>query len=128
MKQLNNETLNTYRKYSSNDNSTDENFFLIRGVKKGIYSPIRIRFDTALRTNGKQWFEVYNKVGLRKAYASMIRNGHLIPPPSLRIKIATAIGVDTSVLWEAPDILSVDKLQKDEGKALINDEVGNGRH
>ncbi len=80
-------------------------FFLDSGVKKGLYCPIRIRFDTALKANKLQWFELYSEVGLSKSYASQIRNGHIIPPPALRIKIAAAIGVDTSVLWDAAELI-----------------------
>lgn len=82
--------------------------FLGSEVKKGAYSPIRIRFDTALKIAGKQWFEAYREAGISKCYASQIRNGHIIPPAPLRTRIASIIGVDTSALWEAQDILHSD--------------------
>ena len=93
---------------------TDSSFFNQQPVKKGLYSPIRIRFDTALRVNKKQWFEVYKEIGLSKSHASQIRNGHIIPPPALRIKIASVIDVDTSILWDALDIISADRIRAEQ--------------
>ncbi len=75
------------------------------GVKKGIFGAIRMRFDTALVDHKLQWFDVYNDLGFSKSYASQIRNGHIIPPAPIRNKIADAIGVDTSVLWEPIELI-----------------------
>lgn len=68
-------------------------------VKGCLINPTRIRFDTALNTLKLKWAEVYNSIGVSKCYASMIRNGHLIPPDWLKVKIAQAMQTDTSVLW-----------------------------
>jgi len=86
--------------------SSDQTFFLNNEVKKSSKTTIRERFDTLLQDHKKKWVEVYNKVGLSKSYASMIRNGHLIPPDWLRVKIAEALGCDSTCLWKALDIIS----------------------
>lgn len=88
-------------------------FFLKDRVKKGVYSYIRVRFDTILEAKGKLWSEVYHAVGISKHYASQIRNGHIIPPVALRIKIAEAIGTDTSVIWNS-EFWSLYKLEDEE--------------
>jgi hypothetical protein len=93
-------------------------------VKQGIYSPIRIRFDAALGSCKKIWPEVYHEAGISKHYASQIRNGHIIPPYVLRIKIASIMGVDTSVLWRASDLLDEEfnVLLKEAGVMLEEEE------
>ena len=94
-------------------NSSSDGFLLTKPVKKGLYGTIRTRFDTVLKDHTLQWAEVYHEAGLSKAYASLIRNGHTIPPAPIRIKIANVIGCDTSCLWEAPEIISADIMKED---------------
>lgn len=94
--------------------NVNEPFFVANTVKKGLNGAIRIRFDTVLADHKLQWAEVYNKVGLSKGYASMIRNGHFIPPKAIRIALAREMNCDTSSLWEAPELITADKLEVKE--------------
>lgn len=93
------------------DNSSTENFFSNTTVKDYPSSPIRIRFDSQLKRLGRQWHEVYKEIPLSKNYASMIRNGHLIPPVTLRNRIAQVMQCDTSILWEPIELVTADKLE-----------------
>jgi len=93
------------------DNSPSEPFFCDEGVKKGLDSPTRHRFDAILNEHGWKWSDIYSDIQLSKCYASQIRNGHLIPPEWLRVKIATKLQVDTSVLWKVPELITADKLE-----------------
>lgn len=83
--------------------SKDSAFFLVPGVQKGSMSALRIRFDTILKDRGLKWSEVYHELGLSKSYASSIRNGTLIPPRWLKVKISVALSCDTSILWEVEE-------------------------
>lgn len=95
-------------------NSSSEVISSVKPVNKGLYGTIRTRFDTVLKDHKLQWAEVYKDCSLSKAYASLIRNGHKIPPAAIRIRIANTIGCDTCCLWEAPEIISADKLKEEK--------------
>lgn len=84
--------------------SADNSIFLTRGVNKGSSCPIRIRFDALLSDHGLKWSDVYHRLGISKSHASMIRNGHIIPPLHLRIKIAAELKTDSSCLWTLQDL------------------------
>jgi len=60
---------------------------------------IRIRIDTLLAERGLKWSKIYRELGISKGRASLIRNGHKIPPLAVRISIAQALNCDTSVIW-----------------------------
>jgi len=91
----------TAEKNEETQDSSNPPFFLPEEVKKSYTNPIRERFDTLLRERGKKWSEVYSKLGLWKSYASLVRNGKTIPPLFMRVKIATALQVDSSVIWDS---------------------------
>lgn len=95
-------------------NLSPESFSVAEVVKKGLYGTIRIRFDTILADHKLQWADVYNAIGLSKAYASLIRNGHTIPPKAIRISLAREMNCDTSSLWEAPELIEASKMMEDK--------------
>ena len=80
------------------DESTNPNFFLREGVEKGCRG-IRERIDQRLNERVKKWADVYSDLRMDKARASRIRNGIIIPPQWLRIKIAERLEIDSSVIW-----------------------------
>ena len=93
----------------------------LRGVKKGFESTTRIKIQTILNATGRKWVEVYQDIGLSKSHASMILNEHIIPPLWLRVKICKGLGIDTSVIWNFPQIQSADKIQGErQDKASSN--------
>jgi len=79
-------------------------FFIAEAVGESWREPIEIRFDALLKERGLKWVEIYKPLGIDKADASRIRRGLVIPSLTLRIKIAKAFGVDTSVIWKPSDI------------------------
>ena len=79
-------------------------------VEKGFTPTVESCFDVLLKERGWSWADAYNQIGLHKSQASLIRRGIIIPPLWLRIKIAKIFGVDTSVIWRTPNIISADKI------------------
>lgn len=80
-------------------------------VKKGFTLSIRARIDTLLIERGLKWADIYNELGWSKSFASIVRNGKVIPPNWQRVALAKAFNVDTSVIWNLPEIQSADKLK-----------------
>ena len=97
-------------KEGTQDNSS-ENFFLTSEVKKGYIVSIRARIDTLLIERGLKWADIYNALGWSKSFASIVRNGKLIPPNWQRVALAKQFGVDTTVIWDIPEVQSADNLQ-----------------
>ena len=94
------------------DNSKGENFFLDKVVRKG-FTTIRQRIDQRLDELGKKWADVYNTLGMNKVDACNIRNGYIIPPKWKRIQIAEALGIDSTIIWDTPILLSADKIKEE---------------
>ena len=99
-----------------------------KGVNKGLIGTIRQRVDTILQDHKLKWSDVYNKLGLSKAHASMIRNGHIIPPDWLRVKIARdGLGCDSSCIWKVQDLLEKQNTKKEseqkQNSGLNNSEI-----
>lgn len=90
-------------------NTSSRDFFLPNGVKKGSVVSIRARIDTLLIERGKKWAEIYNSLGWSKSFASIVHNGKFIPPNWQRVALAKELNVDTSVIWDIPEIQTTDK-------------------
>ena len=102
---------NTEAKKEETLNNTSQNFFLPSEVKKGFVLSIRARIDTLLIERGLKWADVYNELGWNKSFASIVRNGKLIPPNWQRVALAKQLGVDTAVIWDIPELQSADNLK-----------------
>lgn len=92
-------------------NTTEQNFFLPEDVKKCRVLSIRTRIDVILIERGLKWADVYNALRWSRSFASLVHNGKLIPPNWQRVALAKQMGVDTSVIWDIPEIQPVDNLQ-----------------
>jgi hypothetical protein len=99
-------------------NNTSQNFFLPSEVKKGYVLSIRARIDTLLIERGVKWADVYNELGWSKSFASIVRNGKLIPPNWQRVALAKQLGVDTGVIWDMPEVQSADNLQGNSAEVI----------
>lgn len=79
-------------------------------VDKGCWSAIRIRFETLFSQFGKTRANLTEFLGWDKARTSRVVNGQEIPNLPTRVKIASffkngdGVPIDTSVIWENPDI------------------------
>ena len=76
----------------------NKGFFSREGVGKG-WRSIRQRIDQRLNERGEKWSAIYNDLKLDKATASRIRNGIIIPPQWMRIRIAERLEIDSSIIW-----------------------------
>lgn len=106
-------------KNSQLDNSKDDSFFLTEGVKKSS-GTIRQRIDTILESRGEKWADVYNDLKWCKSFASIVHNGLLIPPNWQRVALAKRLGVDSSVIYKIPDLISADKIKREGGAVETN--------
>ena len=73
-------------------------------VEKGCWTPIRIRFEALFNEHRKKRTELTNYMGWDKAMTSRIVNGREIPNIVTRIKISKFFGIDSSVIWENPEL------------------------
>jgi len=73
-------------------------------VDKGCWGDIRIRFETLFVQYGKRRTELTHFLGCDKSKTSRIVNGQEIPNLQDRVKIAQFFGIDSSVIWENPDM------------------------
>ena len=85
-------------------NSSLKDFFYEKEVAGGCYRPIREIFDTLLLS--KQWTQsdLAKEVFVDKSVISRVCNGIHIPTLELRLKIAKALGVDSSLIWRYQDL------------------------
>lgn len=60
---------------------------------------IRIRIDTLLHERGLKWADVYKKAGWNKTFASLVRNGVIIPQLWQRVALCKVLEIDSSVIW-----------------------------
>jgi len=95
------------------NNSSTNSFFCDEVVEKGgthtMKDTIESRFDVLLKERGWAWAHAYNKLGWDKSYASIVRRGITIPPLWLRIKVAKVFDIDSTVIWRAEDIISMER-------------------
>ncbi len=76
---------------------------------------VRIRIETLCRERGKKWSDIYQDKTLQwhKTFASHVLCGRIIPPLWQRIALARVFGVDASVIWDEPVLISAYELKQD---------------
>lgn len=101
------------------ENTSSNQNPVITDVKKCNVLTIRQRIDVILLERGKTWADIYNILGWNRSFASIIRNGKLIPPNWQRVALAKELGVDSSVIWDIPIIQSADKIKEETNENQI---------
>lgn len=96
----------------------DSDFFLNNEVGYGWRNAIEERFKALIEAKKEAPYDWYKNLGIDKGDASRIRRGLIVPKEWLRIKIANYFGVDSSVIWKVPEIISADKLNAKAGGTL----------
>lgn len=96
--------------------TTNENFFLNTKVEKErIKAPklrdeaLKIRLKTLIAARGMSQADFYKSLGLGKDYWYLISWGKIVPALDIKVRISQALGVDSSVIWQA-------KQEVDHGK------------
>ena len=109
--------------------SNIKDFFSNREVYKRIYkaknNTLKDRLRTLIKAKGMSEADFYKLIGLTKQYWYCISWGIWECPGDLRVKIASALGVDSSVIFEAiktPDFVTADKYSQIENKAGVKNE------
>lgn len=103
-------------KNANTEQSKEENFFLDNEVVEGCYEPIHIIFKTLLMTKNWKQQDLADAVGIDKANISRICHGLYIPTLDLRLKIAKALEVDSSIIWRYQDLPYIKKLKQEQEK------------
>lgn len=85
------------------DNPTDNNFFLSREVKeckaRVSYTPLDI-VKILLRERALKQSELASEIGLTRQALNNYLRGFWIPTTQIKIKVARALNVDSSVIWD----------------------------
>ena len=91
-------------------------FFYKEGVYKRIYkaknNTLKDRLRTLIKSKGMSEADFYKLIGLTKQYWYCISWGIWECPIDLKVKIASNLGVDSSVIFEnikTPDFVTADK-------------------
>lgn len=107
----------------------NRNFFLNRGVYKRIYKPknytLKERLRTLIKSKGMSESDFYNSIGLTKQYWYCISWGRWDCPIDLKVKIASSLEVDSSVIFEdaiTPDFVTADKYSSQIENKEVKDE------
>ncbi|MFA6023110.1 MAG: helix-turn-helix transcriptional regulator [Candidatus Pacearchaeota archaeon] len=110
------------------DNSQGKTFFLNRKVYKRIYKTknptLKDRIRTLIKSKGMSEADFYNSLGLTKQYWYCISWGIWDCTLELKVKIATSLGVDSSVIFgdiKSPDFVTADKYHIDESQNKLNE-------
>ena len=101
-------------------------------VEKSCWTAIRIRFETLFNQFGTTRAKLTEFLDWDKARTSRIVNGIEIPNIPTRVKIASffkngdKIPIDTSVIWENPDIIFTEQdAQKELNEVLGKEQIEN---
>ncbi len=111
------------------DNISTEDINKNSPVEKSRWCAIRIRFETLFSQFGKTRANLTEFLGWDKARTSKIVNGQEIPNLPTRVRIASffkngdGVPIDTSVIWENPDIRFT---ERDADKEIKNVLEGKG--
>ena len=105
--------------------SHTEHFFSNRGVYKRIYgaknNTLKDRLRTLIKAKGMSEADFYKLIGLTKQYWYCISWGIWDCPSDLKVKIASTLRVDSSVIFEevkTPAFVTADKYSQIENKEL----------
>jgi len=85
---------------SEMNKSTERNFFLKSTVEKHRDEALKIRLKTLISAKGMSQADFYKSLGLGKDYWYMISWGKVACPLDLKVRIAQALEVDSSVIWQ----------------------------
>ncbi len=91
------DNLNNFRKEQE---STDNSFFCKEGVKVCKNALLKTRLQTLIYSKGMKESEFYNKLDFTKQYWYNISWGIFPTPLSNKIKIASALGVDSRAIFK----------------------------
>lgn len=104
-------------------------FFSNREVNKRIYkaknNTLKDRLRTLIKSKGMSEADFYKLIGLTKQYWYCISWGIWDCPSDLKVKIASTLRVDSSVIFEAiktPDFVTADKYSQIENEEEVNNE------
>jgi hypothetical protein len=102
--------INNQDKQESSIPSTNT-FSLTTAVKKCKNTLLKERLRTLIRSNGLSEREFYHSINLTRQYWYGVSWGIMSIPFELKLKIAKALNVDTSIIWQKQNESS---FQKDE--------------
>jgi DNA-binding XRE family transcriptional regulator len=85
---------------SSNKESRIDSFFLANDVKKHRNDALKIRLKTLISAKGLSQADFYKSLGLSKDYWYLLSYGKMVCPLDIKVRIAQALGVDSSVIWQ----------------------------
>lgn len=81
-------------------NNAKQPIFLKSQVEKYRNPALKERLKTLILAKGMSQADFYHSLGLGKDYWYMISWGRTECPADLKVKIAVALGVDSSVIWQ----------------------------
>lgn len=87
-------------KNHSQENTTKQNFFLDKPVKKCKNWVLKNRLQTLIKRLGMSEADFYKEIGLSKQYWYMISWGMEETPQDVKIRVAKALDTDTSLIWQ----------------------------
>lgn len=86
------------------DHNENKPFFLIRKVKRHKDILLKERLRTLIASKGMKEKDFYKSIGISKQHWYELSWGMYNIPLALKVKIAQALGSDTSVIWKQEDI------------------------
>lgn len=128
---MNNNNLNTQEDYKnvSQDNSSDKSFFSQEGVKLRKDEGLKTRLRTLILERGMSEPEFFHSIGLTRQHWYSLSWGIFPCPLSMKIKIAQALGCDSSVIFQQKNndepSDAVPSISKKDGKRREN-KMGDG--
>ena len=119
---------NTEAKIEDVKDTTSKNFFLTDEVKSRSREQIKFTFRSLLLQKKVKQQSLAEFCGVSKSYISPVVNGKYIPDLRMRLKIASFFGVDTSLIWQHPEIQSSDKIQGELSSVKNQSEVSQSKN
>jgi lambda repressor-like predicted transcriptional regulator len=82
--------------------SSQNNIFLNEGVRKGIKYSFNVRDIVKIlcRERGLKLTDLATKIGITKQSLNHYISGRWAVPTQIKVKIARALNVDSSVIWD----------------------------
>jgi len=89
-------------KNNSVSNSSSKDFFLDKQVKKSIRYPLNVRdvVKVLCRERALKLVDLANMIGMTRQGLNNYISGMWGVPTQIKLKIAEALGVDSSVIWD----------------------------
>ena len=83
--------------------SKGSDFFLVKAVEKHRNQALKVRLQTLISAKGLSQADFYKSLGLTKDYWYHLSWGRIVCPLDIKVRIAQALGVDSSVIWQEAD-------------------------